>query len=160
MRNYVNQVIRVLIGTCKLEGVFLGEGQGEEKGLFLIRGKDGVLWHIPKGQMTMFSFPSSRTGTTDVPGASDDGESSRSGNSESLKVLCCANRGARCSGVQFVISCKEPSEDDFELFMEACPSRGKGCARSVLGELKSINDATLTRILANTRFGEYPSEKQ
>lgn len=144
MRRFIGHQMRFLVEGQKVEGEFLGEGQGDEHGVVLVKDKDGVIWRIPKGKIGLFTYADSKEETSNfVP----------------FLVLRCANTPMRCPGVQFVKEGPGFKQSDFALFMDECPCKDSTCRFGSAGELRSVEGSLLRTMLADTRFGEYPKKK-
>lgn len=143
MRKFIGHQLQLLVDGQKVEGEFIGEGQGDEKGLLLVKDKDGTIWRVPKGKVGPFRYANSSDEDADyVP----------------FLVLSCSNPSTKCPGVQFVKEGNGFKQSDFELFMGDCPCRADTCRFGSAGELRSVKGGLLREMLADTRFGEYPEK--
>jgi hypothetical protein len=146
MRKFIGHQMRFIVDGHKVEGEFLGEGAGDEKGLLLVRSaEDNTITRIPKGKIGPFTYADQKDETTEyVP----------------FLVLRCFNRTSRCPGVQFIKEGPGFRPGDFEVFMGECPCRDDSCSHGSAGELRSVTGGLLRDMLADTRFGEYPERKK
>jgi hypothetical protein len=143
MRKFIGHQLQFLIDGSKVEGEFLGEGKDDEKGLLILRDKDGTIWRIPKGKIGPFRYADASSEDSDyVP----------------FLILTCQNPSTKCPGVQFIKEGNGFKQSDFELFMGECPCKCDTCRFGSAGELRSVKGSTLRGMLADTRFGEYPEE--
>jgi hypothetical protein len=138
--------MRFLVEGQRVEGEFLGEGQGDEAGTVLVKDKEGVVWRVPKGKIGLFTYVDSKEETAIfVP----------------FLVLRCSitQPSTKCSGVQFIKEGSGFKRSDFGLFMDDCPCKDETCRFGSAGELRSVDGNLLRVMLSDTRFGQYPEKK-
>lgn len=145
MRKFIGHRLQFIVDGQKVEGEFVGEGIGDEKGLLLVRDKEGSIWRIPKGKIGPFRYASQEDETSDYA---------------PFMVLRCDNPSIKCPGVQFVKEGNGFKRSDMELFMGECPCREESCRCGSAGELRSVSSDLLRTMLADTRFGEYPKKRK
>jgi len=144
MRKFIGHQLQFIVDGQKVQGEFIGEGTGDEKGLLLVRDKEGSIWRIPKGKVGPFRYAEAKDETADyVP----------------FLVLRCFNPSTKCPGVQFIREGPGFRQADFGLFMDECPCKEESCKVGSAGELRSVKGSLLRTMLADTRFGEYPEKK-
>jgi len=144
MRKFVGHQMRFMVEGKKVEGEFIGEGRGDEKGTILVKDSDGTIWRVPKNKVGPFTYADPKDEVSDyVP----------------FIVLRCVNESINCPGVQFVKEGPGFKQSDFGLFMDDCPCREDSCRFGSAGELRSVSGKLLREMLADTRFGQYPKKK-
>jgi len=144
MRKFIGHKMRFMVDGGKVEGEFLGEGQGDEKGTILVKDANGVTWRVPKGKIGIFTYADPKDEASDfVP----------------FMVLRCVNQATGCPGVKFVKEGAGFKRSDFSLFMDNCPCKEESCRFGSAGELRSVDGELLREMLADTLFGKYPEKK-
>ena len=135
MKNYIGHNVVVTADGKAIKGQVLRDLQDR----VLIRGKDGHILNIIKSKISMFF---SLDDNIFLP----------------LFVLGCDNAGLKCKGVKYIKHGK-PTDDGYDMFMNACPMRNDNCKRGVFGNVFEIKEDVLVDMLSNTIYGDYPDDE-